>query len=179
MREATAVFIAGDAGDDLPLLHEAADEGSHAGEMPRAFLTCARRASARHSYRLFQTRSSRSSERHADLVPSFVTGAVSFENQGKPGMLRNVGLPAYVRRHRKRTPGGCRYRPGSEHLGHLIAWSIQMGLANRARRSRCRSITRWSRLARRCEMRMKLEAPASRKPSVKLRPLDLRRLAGR
>ena len=97
------IFIAGDASDDLPLLHEAADEGRIAGENAARFPDVRAARGARRSPSCSPIRSSRSSARATPISrpARFVTGAVSFEDQGRSRvMLRNIGPAARLRRHR-------------------------------------------------------------------------------
>jgi dihydrolipoamide dehydrogenase len=126
------VFIAGDATQDLPLLHEAADEGRIAGEN-----------AARHP-------EVRAGQRRAGLGVVFcdpqiavvggghaalrgiahVTGAVSFEDQGRARvMLRHRGLlHVYAEAATGRFLGAEMIGPDAEHIGHLLAWALQMQL---------------------------------------------------
>jgi dihydrolipoamide dehydrogenase len=129
---ASPIFIAGDAGDDLPILHEAADEGRIAGE------NAARFPDVRHSPRrtpfavvFSDPQLAVVGARYADLVPgTFVTGEVSFEDQGRSRvMLRNTGrLHVYVDIAHGRLLGAEMIGPDAEHIGHLLAWSIQAEL---------------------------------------------------
>jgi dihydrolipoamide dehydrogenase len=126
------IFIAGDASDDLPLLHEAADEGRIAGENAARFPDV-RPASRRTPLAVVfsDPQLAVAGARHAALVPgSFVTGAVSFENQGRSRvMLRNRGL---LHVYADAATGGLRgaemIGPDAEHLAHLLAWAIQSGM---------------------------------------------------
>ena len=128
----SAIFIAGDAGDDLPLLHEAADEGRIAGE------NAARFPDVRETIRrtplavvFSDPQLAVVGTRHVDLEPgTFVTGAVSFEDQGRSRvMLRNVGLlHVYADIATERLVGAEMIGPDAEHIGHLLAWSIQAEL---------------------------------------------------
>jgi len=128
----SAIFIAGDAGDDLPLLHEASDEGRIAGE------NAARFPDVRAAFRrtplavvFSDPQLAVVGARHGDLEPgTFVTGAVSFEDQGRSRvMLRNVGLlHVYADVASGRLVGAEMIGPDAEHIGHLLAWSIQAGL---------------------------------------------------
>ena len=128
----SAIFIAGDAGDDLPLLHEAADEGRIAGENAARFPKV--RAAARRTPLAIVFSDPQLAvvgTRYADLVPgSFVTGAASFEDQGRSRvMLRNVGLlHVYVDIASERLVGAEMTGPDAEHIGHLLAWSVQAEL---------------------------------------------------
>jgi dihydrolipoamide dehydrogenase len=123
------VFIAGDANADMPVLHEAADEGRIAGE------NAARWPDVRPGPRrtplsvvFSDPQLAVVGARHADLVPgTFVMGAVSFENQGRSRvMLRNAGLlHVYADIGSGRLVGAEMIAPDAEHLSHLLAWAIQ------------------------------------------------------
>ena len=123
------VFIAGDAGDDLPLLHEAADEGRIAGENAARFPDV-RPAPRRTPLAIVFSDPQLAviGARHADLAPgTFVTGEVSFENQGRSRvMLRDTGLlHVYADLATGRLLGAEMIGPDAEHIGHLLAWAIQ------------------------------------------------------
>jgi len=126
------VFIAGDVNNDVPLLHEAADEGRIAGEnaashpyvrpglrrTPLGIVFC-------------DPQLATVGRRYADLVPgSYVIGAVSFEDQGRSRvMLRNKGLlHVYAETGSGRIVGAEMMGPDAEHLAHLLAWAVQGGL---------------------------------------------------
>ena len=69
--------------------------------------------------------------RHADLAAdSFVTGEVSFEDQGRSRvMLRNRGLMhVYADKASRRFVGAEWIGPEAEHIAHLLAWALQMNL---------------------------------------------------
>ena len=126
------VFIAGDANGILPLLHEAADEGRSAGENAARFpavLPLHRRAPINMAFT--SPGIAMVGARYVDLVPgSFVTGEVSFENQGRSRvMLKNRGLMhVYVDRENRRFLGAEWIGPDAEHIAHLLAWGLQMNL---------------------------------------------------
>ena len=127
----TSIFIAGDVDDDLPLLHEAADEGRIAGANAARFPDV-RPAPRRTPLAVVfsDPQLAMAGARHADLAPgTFVTGAVSFENQGRSRvMLRNAGLlHVYADVATGRLLGAEMIGPDAEHLGHLLAWAIQAG----------------------------------------------------
>jgi dihydrolipoamide dehydrogenase len=70
--------------------------------------------------------------RYTDLAPgTFVTGVVSFENQGRSRMmLRNRGLlHVYADVASGRIAGAEMMAPDAEHLAHLLAWAIQSGMS--------------------------------------------------
>ncbi|BAN24849.1 dihydrolipoyl dehydrogenase [Caballeronia insecticola] len=129
---ARPVFIAGDANGVLPLLHEAADEGRAAGLNAARYPDVApleRRAPLGIAFT--DPGIAMVGARHADLVPkSFVTGEVSFEDQGRSRvMLRNRGLMhVYADRENGRFVGAEWIGPDAEHIAHLLAWAFQMKL---------------------------------------------------
>ena len=129
---ASPFFIAGDANDDLPLLHEAADEGRIAGQNAAAFPAVTpglRRAPL--GVVFSDPQLAVVGERHANLAPgTFVTGIVSFEDQGRSRvMLRNKGLlHVYADIASGRLLGAEAMGPDVEHLAHLLAWAIQSGM---------------------------------------------------
>ena len=125
----SAIFIAGDANHDLPLLHEAADEGKIAGENAARYPDV--RPAARRTplaVVFSDPQLAVVGARFADLVPgTFVTGEVSFENQGRSRvMLRNRGLlHVYADIATGLLVGAEMIGPDVEHLAHLLAWAIQ------------------------------------------------------
>lgn len=126
------VFIAGDVNDDVPLLHEAADEGRIAGENAAAYPRVRaglRRAPLAIVFSDPQIAIAGAS--HASLDPdTHVTGSVSFEDQGRSRvMLRNRGLlHVYADRATGRLLGAEMIGPDAEHLAHLLAWAVQSRL---------------------------------------------------
>ena len=127
------VFVSGDASDDRPLLHEAADEGTIAGANAAAFPSPSSAGHRRSpmaiafsdpqiAHRLDLRRLTRSDT-------PFVTGAVSFADQGRSRvMLQNRGLlHVYADPKTGRLLGAELAGPRAEHLAHLLAWSHQRG----------------------------------------------------
>lgn len=129
------VFIAGDAAIDRPLLHEAVDEGTAAGRNAAALalggpLTALNRRSAL-AVVFSDPGIAMVGQTWRDLEPGrFVTGAVSFDDQGRSRvMLRNQGLlHVYADRATGRLLGAEMVGPAAEHLAHLLAWAHQLGL---------------------------------------------------
>ena len=129
---ASPFFIAGDANDELPLLHEAADEGKIAGD------NAARWPNVESGMRrtplavvFTDPQLAVVGLRHAELEPaSYVVGEVSFENQGRSRvMLRNRGmLHVYAEVATGLLLGAELIGPDAEHLAHLLAWAIQSGM---------------------------------------------------
>ncbi len=128
----TRIFIAGDANNDLPLLHEAADEGRIAGENAARFPAVQRGLRREPIAVVFSDpQMATVGRRFVDLAPgSFVTGKVSFEDQGRARvMLRNKGLlHVYAEKGSGRLLGCEMMGPDVEHLAHLLAWAMQCGM---------------------------------------------------
>lgn len=129
---ASAIFIAGDANADAPLLHEAADEGRIAGE------NAARYPEVRQGLRraplavvFSDPQIALAGQGHARLTPgTFVTGEVDFGDQGRSRvMLKNRGLlHVYADIATGRFLGAEMVGPSAEHIGHLLAWAVQQEL---------------------------------------------------
>ena len=126
---ASHVFIAGDATNDRPLLHEASDEGKiagdNAGRFPRVEPGPRRSALA---VVFSDPQIAMVGSTHADLAgQSVVIGEVSFEDQGRSRvMLKNTGLlRVYADARNGRFLGAEMVGPRAEHIGHLLAWAHQ------------------------------------------------------
>ncbi len=131
------IFIAGDASNQLPLLHEAADQGKIAGEnagtypqvnkglrrsMIGVVFTNPQIASVGARYATLQ-------HQYGDKFDTeVVIGSVSFENQGRSRvMLVNKGfMRVYADKNTQRFLGAELIGPSAEHLAHLLAWAHQM-----------------------------------------------------
>ena len=133
--EKTHLFIAGDVNADVPLLHEAADEGAIAGA---------------NAARLVQGHAVESGHRRSPLAvifsePNIATagnmyrelnlsttavGEVNFADQGRSRVMQlNQGmLRVYGDIATGRFLGVEMIGPRTEHIAHLLAWSHQMGL---------------------------------------------------
>ena len=129
---ASPVFIAGDASNFIPLLHEAADEGRIAGEnAARLALGQQVRAGLRRAPIgvVFTDPQIAIVGRgyHALEAGTFATGQVSFEDQGRSRMmLKNRGLlNVYGDFATGHFLGAEMLAPGAEHLAHLLAWALQ------------------------------------------------------
>jgi dihydrolipoamide dehydrogenase len=128
----SSIFIAGDVNNDVPLLHEAADEGRIAGENAATF-PGVRRGLRRALFSVVF------SDPQIAIVGGgwarvkdtpHVTGEVSFADQGRSRvMLRNQGLlHVYAETGTGRFLGAEMLGPDAEHIGHLLAWALQMNL---------------------------------------------------
>ena len=130
--EHSHIFIAGDANNDLPLLHEAADEGRIAGENAASFPEVRpglRRAPLGIVFTDPQIAIVGGGFAAVRNLPH-VAGEVSFEDQGRSRvMLRNQGaLRVYGETGTGRFLGAEMLGPDAEHIGHLLAWALQAGM---------------------------------------------------
>jgi dihydrolipoamide dehydrogenase len=125
------IFIAGDANADLPLLHEAADEGRIAGENAARFPAVAVGARRTPLAVVFSDPQMAVIGAPWSQLDPFrnVTGVVSFEDQGRSRvMLRNLGLlHVYADVESGVLLGAEMIGPDAEHIAHLMAWVIQLG----------------------------------------------------
>ena len=126
------IFIAGDVNADVPLLHEAADEGRIAGDNAARFPDVhagMRRSPLSVVFTDPQIAVIGSGWRGAREV-AHVTGRVSFDDQGRARVMqRNRGsLHVYAEIRTGLLLGAEMIGPDAEHLGHLLAWSHQLGL---------------------------------------------------
>lgn len=124
------IFIAGDANHDVPLLHEATDEGRIAGENAARFPDVRpglRRASLAIVFTDPQIAIVGNGYAGARHIPH-VVGAVSFEDQGRSRvMLRDRGLlHVYAEIATGKFLGAEMIGPDAEHIGHLLAWALQL-----------------------------------------------------
>ena len=125
----SSVFIAGDANNHLPLLHEAADEGRIAG------LNAARYPHVAPGLRRSPIAVVFSDPQIGLVGQSFaslserkiVVGDVSFDDQGRSRvMLKNRGrLRVYASPGDGRFLGAEMVGPRAEHIAHLLAWAHQ------------------------------------------------------
>ncbi|CWO96930.1 dihydrolipoamide dehydrogenase [Neisseria meningitidis] len=128
------IFIAGDASNQLPLLHEAADQGKIAGDNAGRYPNIGgglRRSTIGVVFTSPQIGfvglkyAQVAAQYQAD---EFVIGEVSFKNQGRSRvMLVNKGhMRLYVEKATGRFIGAEIVGPAAEHLAHLLAWAHQM-----------------------------------------------------
>ena len=132
------IFLAGDASNLLPLLHEANDQGRIAGDNAARFpdvqsgfrhsslsivFTSPQIAMVGESYRTLQQRA----KQMAKPCDCFAVGEVSFEDQGRSRVIgKNKGLlRVYGETGTGRFLGAEMIAPDGEHLAHLLAWAHQ------------------------------------------------------
>jgi dihydrolipoamide dehydrogenase len=128
------IFIAGDVNNKLLILHEASDEGRIAGANAATYPSLKpgfRRAPLFVVFSDPQMAIAGSSYSELkDGSQDFITGAVSFENQGRSRVMRvnQGGLRVYFQAETSKLLGAEIFGPRAENLGHLLAWSCQQGL---------------------------------------------------
>ncbi len=126
------IFIAGDVNAEVPLLHEAADEGriagTNAGQYPEV-LAGLRRAplSVVFTDPQIATVGKTIHQVDEDCRGRFAVGTVSFENQGRSRVIgKNKGLLRVYGEHGSGLFMGAEmFGPSAEHIGHLLAWAVQ------------------------------------------------------
>ncbi|MEQ8514886.1 MAG: dihydrolipoyl dehydrogenase, partial [Chromatocurvus sp.] len=126
------VFLVGDANAQVPLLHEASQEGRFAGDSAGHYPEL--KPFARHvplsivftspqimavGVRVGQLSSAESEE--------YAVGTVSFEDQGRSKVMgKNRGiLKVYAERGSHLFVGAEMFGPAAEHIAHLLAWAAQ------------------------------------------------------
>lgn len=131
------IFIAGDASNQLPLLHEASDQGRIAGANAGSYPEVQpglRRSSISVVFSEPQIAMVGSTYRELNqkygFCGCFEIGVVSFENQGRSRvMLRNQGLlHVYGEQGTGKFLGAEMIGPNAEHIAHLLAWAHQQGM---------------------------------------------------
>jgi len=128
----STIFMAGDASNDVPLLHEAADQGRIAGENAARYPDL--RAGLRRTPLAVVFTDPQVASVGFNLAQlnqhfkgRFAQGQVSFEDQGRSRvMLRNKGiLKVYGEQGSGLFLGAEMFGPAAEHIGHLLAWAAQ------------------------------------------------------
>ena len=126
----SSIFIAGDANNILPLLHEAADEGKIAGDNAGRFpevIPGPRRSPLAIVFCDPQIAIIGKSWKELEDEDDFVIGKIYFEGQGRSRvMLKNKGLMhIYADRNSGLFLGSELIGPHAEHLAHLLSWAHQ------------------------------------------------------
>jgi dihydrolipoamide dehydrogenase len=109
----SAIFIAGDASNYAPLLHEAADEGRIAGGNAAAYPMVSR------------------GERRAPLGIVFTDPQIAIVGGGFASLKAHAlaaGEVSFEDQGRGRFLGAEMVGPDAEHIGHLLAWALQSGM---------------------------------------------------
>ena len=126
----SSVFIAGDANNILPLLHEAADEGHIAGDNAGRFPEIKpglRRSPLAIVFCDPQIAMVGQSWKEIEGQKDVVVGKIFFEGQGRSRViLKNKGLMhIYADRNSGLFLGSEFIGPQAEHLAHLLSWAHQ------------------------------------------------------
>ena len=128
----SAIFIAGDASNDMPLLHEAADQGRIAGDNAGRY-PAVQKGLRRTPLAVVFTDPQVASvgltleQLNQNFNHRFAVGVVSFKDQGRSRViLRNKGLlKVYAEQGSDLFLGAEMFGPAAEHIGHLLAWAAQ------------------------------------------------------
>ncbi len=132
--QGSAIFIAGDANQERPLLHEANQQGRIAGDNAGRYPD--RRAGRRVTpFSIVFTdpqmatigHSRRELERQLGGCSGVAVGEASFEDQGRAVVMRrNRGLMRLYAEHGTgQFLGAELFGPHVEHLAHLLAWAME------------------------------------------------------
>jgi dihydrolipoamide dehydrogenase len=135
----SSIYIAGDVSSDVPLLHEAADEGRIAGS--NAGRTLRNPDDIRAGVRrtpisvVFTDPQIASVGQTLDSIRKacpdcYAIGEVSFEDQGRAQVMnKNRGLlRIYAEQGTGLLLGAEMFGPAAEHIAHQLAWVIQLRL---------------------------------------------------
>jgi len=127
------IFIAGDAADDWPVLHEAADEGRIAGTSAAGFPRVQKQPRRTRMQVVFSVpqlaTAGQGFEALTQAGVDFEVGRVSYADQGRAQVMAvNQGaLEVYGETGSGRLLGAEMVGPGAEHIAHLLAWSVARG----------------------------------------------------
>lgn len=128
----STLFMAGDASNDAPLLHEATDQGHIAGENAARYPDI--KAGLRRTPLSVVFTDPQVACVGLNLAQleklyagRYAVGRVSFEDQGRSRvMMRNTGiLKVYGETGSGLFLGAEMFGPAAEHIGHLLAWAAQ------------------------------------------------------
>lgn len=123
----SAVFMAGDAAADLPLLHEASSDGAIAGRNAAAMpakITVKRHVPLSITFTDPPVASIGQSEEEGA-----VTGTSDFDDQGRARVegVNEGTLTLYAAAPEGKLIGADLVAPAGEHLAHLLAWAVETG----------------------------------------------------
>ena len=131
----TPIFLAGDASNDRPVLHEAAEEGRIAGRNAARFPDVrAHRRATPLAIVFTHPQIALVGARHADLGTDDVEiGEVTYEDQGRARVMgQNAGrVRIYARRACGTLIGAEMLGPRVEHTAHLVAWAVEQRMTVR------------------------------------------------
>ncbi|WP_256644153.1 dihydrolipoyl dehydrogenase [Stenotrophomonas sp. 9(2022)] len=123
----SAVFMAGDAAADLPLLHEASSDGAIAGRNAAAMpakITVKRHVPLSITFTDPPVATIGQSEEEGA-----VTGTSDFDDQGRARVegVNEGTLTLYAAAPEGKLIGADLVAPAGEHLAHLLAWAVETG----------------------------------------------------
>jgi dihydrolipoamide dehydrogenase len=125
------LYLAGDASNERPVLHEASDEGRIAGY--NAVRATDHQFTRRVPIRITFTDPEIAlvGQTFTDLQrdgTEFVVGEASFENQGRARLARHTGgaLRVYAAQGDGKLLGAEMFAPSAEHFAHLLAYAMEM-----------------------------------------------------
>ena len=123
----SSIFLAGDAGNDRPFLHEAAQEGTIAGRNAATYPETKPGARAVPFTIVFSDPPVAVVGAPPDATT--VTGRAEYANQGRTKAFARSGGLAHLYADSKtgRLTGAAIAAPGAEHYGHLLACAIEHG----------------------------------------------------
>lgn len=123
----SAIFLAGDAAADLPLLHEASHDGAIAGRNAAAF-PVAIRSERSPAFSITFTQPSLATIGQAE-TDGAITGTADFSDQGRARVegRHHGALTLYAAAPDGKLIGADLLAPAGEHLAHMLAWAIQRG----------------------------------------------------
>lgn len=128
----SGIFLTGDANRRVPFLHEAAHEGRIAGDNAGRYpelVSVARQTPFAVVFSSPQIAmvGARVGQMSADECKNYLTGACSFEDQGRSKVIgKNRGLlKVYAERGSGLFVGAEMFGPAAEHIGHLLSWAVQ------------------------------------------------------
>ena len=123
----SAIFLAGDAASDLPLLHEASQDGAIAGRNAAALpVTIETERYVPFSIIFTDPPLAMIGDAEGDGA---ITGTADYSDQGRARVeARNQGvLTLYASAPDGTLIGADLIAPGGDHLAHILAWAIQRG----------------------------------------------------
>lgn len=126
------IFIAGDVNGERPVLHEAGDEGRIAGFNAGQEVVSAFKRKTRLGITFTDPNIISVGKTWADLESrtDVIVGKMDFQMQGRALIMsKNKGMMhIYAEKKTGQLLGAEMIVPHGEHLGHLLAWSIQQNL---------------------------------------------------
>lgn len=128
------VFLAGDVNGHKPILHEAADDGTIAGQNATADSICCFKKRTPLAITFSSPDIAIAGLSHRELTHqgiAFVTGKASWEKLGRARMIlgKAAGIGRiYADKKDGRLLGAELMAPAAEHMAHLLSWAVGAGL---------------------------------------------------